>query len=313
MEIYQLKYFRAIVNFGSMAAAAKALNITQPALSYAITQLEKELGMSLFERHNGKLKLNSHAFPLLETSDTVLHLLDDCTDQMRAEHLNNADRVYIGVCYNGALSEAICSYIQENPSVRLYETMLFPDNACHALEIGAVNFMCTYDVLSGSKYIQLPLFQEHIVALIPNENPLSGKQTLYLEDLKDSRVILKAPPRALSSLLSLEAETASPEQGGLNLLYEGNDDLIALKLAAENMGIILIPESEYLWNVSVLGEERYGRGLVTVPFDTKRYSKTVYLTWMKNSQMNNRAKEVLSHILEYYQRAPEDPKGTANS
>lgn len=309
MEIYQLRYFRAIVNFGSMAAAAKALNITQPALSYAITQLEKELGMNLFERHNGKLKLNSHAFPLLETSDTVLHLLDDCADQMRAEYMNNADRVYIGVCYNGALSEAIYTYIQENPSVRLYETMLFPDNACRALEIGAVDFMCTYDVLSGSKYIQLPVFQEHVVALIPGENALAAKDVLYLEDLKDSRVILKAPPKALTSLLALESDPLSPEQGGLNLLYEGNDDLIALKLAEQNMGIILMPKSEYHWQTSVLGESRYGRDLVMVPFDTKRYAKTLYLTWLKNSQMNKRAKEVLSNILEYYQSKSDPAAG----
>lgn len=306
MEIYQLKYFRAIVNFGSMAAAAKALNITQPALSYAITQLEKELGMNLFERHNGKLKLNSHAFPLLEASDTVIQLLDDCTDQMRTEYMNNADRVYIGVCYNGAISPAICAYIEENPSVRLYETMLFPDNACHALEIGAVNFMCTYDVLSGAKYIQLPLFQEHIVALVPKENPLSKMSCLCLQDLKAERVILKAPPRAMSSLLSLEMETASPEQGGLNLLYEGNDELIALKLAEKNMGIMLLPESEYLWNLSHFGEAHYGNKLTAVPFDQKRYVKMLYLTWMKNSQMNSRAKEVLSHILEFFQGTSED-------
>lgn len=307
MEIYQLRYFRAIVNFGSMAAAAKALNITQPALSYAITQLEKELGMNLFERHNNKLKLNSHAFPLLETSDTVLRLLDDCAGQMRSEFLSNADRVYIGVCYNGALSEAICSYIQEYPSVRLYETMLFFDNACHALEIGAVDFMGTCDVLSGSKYIQLPVFQERVIALIPKNNPLAARAVLCLDDLKDTRVILKAPPKALTSLLAMETDNLSPEHGGLNLIYEGNDDLIALRLAEQSIGIILMPESQYRWQCTVMGEAHCFRDLVPVPFDPKQYSKTLYLTWMKNSQMNKRAKEVLSYLLEYYQNDPSTP------
>ena len=306
MEIYQLKYFRAIVNFGSMAAAAKALNITQPALSYAITQLEKELGMNLFERHNGKLKLNSHAFPLLETSDTVLHMLDECTDQMRAEYQNNADRVYIGVCYSGSLSRSISTYIQENPTVRLYETMLFFDNACKALEIGAVDFMATYDVLSGSKYIQLPLFQEHIVALIPQGHPLAEKEALCLDDLRDIRVILKAPPKALTSLLALESDNLSPEQGGLNLIYEGNDDFIALTLARQNMGIVLMPESEYLWQTSILGDEHYYHDLTMVPFDPRRYAKTVYLTWLKNSQMNKRARDVLSYIMEFYHDREEE-------
>lgn len=290
-----------------MAAAAKALNITQPALSYAITQLEKELGMSLFDRQNGKLKLNSYAFPLLETADTILQLLDDCSGQMRAEYRNSAERVYIGVCYSGVLSLALYSYIQNTPSVQLHETILFPDNACHALEIGAVNFMCTYDVLTSSKYIQIPLFQEHIMALVPKQSPLSQKNVLCLEDLQNIRTILKAPPKAMSSLLSLEVISASPEQGGLNLLYEGNDDLIALKLAENNMGVILLPDSEYRWTTHIMEGSPCSHALTPVPFDHKRYAKTMYLTWMKNSQMNDRSRDVLSYILDYYQQSSDAP------
>ena len=85
MELYQLSYFRAIANFGSMAAAASAVNVTQPALSYAVSQLEKELGVTLFLRRSGKLQLTSMGELLLNAADRVIKELDTCAEQVRAE------------------------------------------------------------------------------------------------------------------------------------------------------------------------------------------------------------------------------------
>ena len=45
-----LKYFLAVADAGSVTGAAQALGIAQPALSQAITRMERELGVKLFER-----------------------------------------------------------------------------------------------------------------------------------------------------------------------------------------------------------------------------------------------------------------------
>jgi DNA-binding transcriptional LysR family regulator len=50
MNLRQLAYFRAVVEHGSLAAAADVLQVAQPNLSMAIKQLEAEWGVSLFER-----------------------------------------------------------------------------------------------------------------------------------------------------------------------------------------------------------------------------------------------------------------------
>lgn len=51
MKLHQLRDFLAIVEKGSISAAAKYLGIAQPSLSRSIRELEKELGVPLFERH----------------------------------------------------------------------------------------------------------------------------------------------------------------------------------------------------------------------------------------------------------------------
>lgn len=51
MKLHHLRDFLAIVEKESISAAAKYLGIAQPSLSRSIRELEKELGVALFERH----------------------------------------------------------------------------------------------------------------------------------------------------------------------------------------------------------------------------------------------------------------------
>ena len=48
MEIKQLEYFRAVVESGTISAAARKLSLSQPPLSFQMKKLEDELGLSLF-------------------------------------------------------------------------------------------------------------------------------------------------------------------------------------------------------------------------------------------------------------------------
>ena len=50
MELRVLEYFLALTREGSISAAAKALNVSQPTLSRQLIELERELGCNLFER-----------------------------------------------------------------------------------------------------------------------------------------------------------------------------------------------------------------------------------------------------------------------
>ena len=50
MNLQQLYYFRKLAEVQHYTEAAKALYITQPSLSHAISTLEKELGVKLFEK-----------------------------------------------------------------------------------------------------------------------------------------------------------------------------------------------------------------------------------------------------------------------
>src|SRR4051794_35771524 len=76
MELRQLAYFVAVAEELSFARAATRLHIVQPAVSHQIRKLERELGVSLFDRTTRRVLLNGAGERLLPEARAVLAAVD---------------------------------------------------------------------------------------------------------------------------------------------------------------------------------------------------------------------------------------------
>ena len=72
MTLQQLRYIVTIVNCGSISEAAKHLFITQPSLSNSVRELEKEMGISIFNRSSKGIALSSQGMEFLSYARQVL-------------------------------------------------------------------------------------------------------------------------------------------------------------------------------------------------------------------------------------------------
>ncbi|MFR9730672.1 LysR family transcriptional regulator [Saccharopolyspora sp. MS10] len=72
MELRSLRYFVAVADLGSVSAAVDVVRITQPALSRRIHQLERELGLRLFDRTGARLELTAAGRHFLPAAREVL-------------------------------------------------------------------------------------------------------------------------------------------------------------------------------------------------------------------------------------------------
>ena len=76
MELRVLKYFLTLCEMGSITAAAKKLNMTQPALSRQMQSLEEELGDQLFIREKKGIVLTDAGFYLSKRAMDILNMAD---------------------------------------------------------------------------------------------------------------------------------------------------------------------------------------------------------------------------------------------
>lgn len=101
IKLRQLRYFKAVVDFKTIAAAAEQLHIAQPPLSRQIRQLEQEWGLELFERTQQRLTLTEAGRHLYRRASELLSLSDDVDEEMMALGRGNSGRIRVGTVATG--------------------------------------------------------------------------------------------------------------------------------------------------------------------------------------------------------------------
>ena len=83
ISFHRLKYFRAIVSAGSVAGAARQVNVAQPALSHHISALEADLGTKLLIRTNKGVSPTATGKVLLRYANDILQKIEDAENEVR--------------------------------------------------------------------------------------------------------------------------------------------------------------------------------------------------------------------------------------
>jgi LysR family transcriptional regulator, regulator of abg operon len=122
MKLNALRDFMAVAERGSLRAAARQLEVTQPAITRSIQELEKELGVVLFERRAKGVSLTPMGQLFLRRSKAVrseLQRAQDELDQMRGEIHGRVCVCMSGVPHITMLPDALAAFRRRYPDVKL--------------------------------------------------------------------------------------------------------------------------------------------------------------------------------------------------
>ena len=107
MNIYNLRYFVTLARIRQYTKAAEELCITQPSLSHAISQMEKELGVRLFDRYYHKINLTEKGVLVLQQARNILKAQAKMLDSLNsAESIEGEIRL--------SMSSSVCSRYFKN-------------------------------------------------------------------------------------------------------------------------------------------------------------------------------------------------------
>ena len=87
MRLEQLYYFAKIYDEKSISKAAEQLFVSQPALSIAISNLEKELGVRLFDRNRNSLSVTAEGERIIGFVREIIHNVDNIHESLHKQTL----------------------------------------------------------------------------------------------------------------------------------------------------------------------------------------------------------------------------------
>ena len=193
MNIQQLRYVVAIANSGTFREAAEKMYVSQPSLSIAVRDLEKELGFKIFRRTSSGTFLTRRGMEFYEKAQEVVKGFDVFQNQYASPEEEKKEFSISSQHYDflpPLMTEFSMRY-PENKSFRIFESttvQILDEVAQGHSELGIIylNRQNTKGILQrvdklGLEVVELIPFQTHIY--IRKGHPLANKKKLVMEDL----------------------------------------------------------------------------------------------------------------------------------
>lgn len=242
MELRHLSAFVAVAEELHFGRAAKRLQMAQPPLSQQIRQLEKELGVQLFERNTRSVRLTSAGESFLQPVRTVLDDLDVAVRAAKAAGRGEYGRVSIG--FAGASSHETLPRLTRavraaHPGIELvmtgqtYANVALARVADGSLDLGFVRLPVTQPGVAHRV-----IDEEELVCALPSDHPLAARDSVSIEGLAEEPFV-SFPANTGSTVR--DAMVGACEAAGFNprVVQEAPDSYTIMALVAAGVGVTL--------------------------------------------------------------------------
>jgi len=200
-RIKQLRAFCFAAQAGSISKAAERLFLSQPSVSLQIQALERELGITLFERRGPRIRLTPDGETLYELAQPLVEGVDALPTRFAAHSQRlQSGRLDIAAGESTTLyllPDLIRQFMDQHPAVHVKLHNLQGKELCQAIRQDEVDF-AVGSMLDLPDDINYRAVYSYALSLItPPEHPLAKKKTITLQDLANGELIV--PPRQLTT------------------------------------------------------------------------------------------------------------------
>lgn len=192
MRLRQIEVFHAVYANGSISAAARALNVSQPAVSKVLRHTEAQLGINLFDLVRGRLVPSDEAHALFREVDEVFDRIASL--QLTAQNLraSGAGHLRIGVVPSLGLEiapRAIAAFRAKNPDVTFGVRTLHHNDVVRALYERECDLAIGYDPPDHPRMRQKKLASATLYVLAPKGHFGVDRHTVSVRELQGRDVV----------------------------------------------------------------------------------------------------------------------------
>ena len=301
MKLQQLKYVIEVVMCGSINEAARRLYISQPSLSKAIKELEKELDITIFTRTSTGITLSPDGAEFLGYARQVV----EQAELLERRYFNTAPSQQLFSVSTQHYAFAVNAFVEmiKNHGAEKYQFTLRETRTYEIIEdvknlrselgilyVSSFNEKVMMELLKENGLEFNVLFQAKPHIFVSSQNPLAKKTSVTLEDLEEY-------PRL------------SFEQGEFNSFYY-SEEIFSTIPSKKSIQVsdratlfnLLIGLNGYTISTGILSEDLNGSNIISVPLEE---GELITVGWVvnKKTQLSRLAKlylEELNQIIDFY-------------
>ena len=288
MNLQQLQYFKVISQTNNFTTASNILSITQPALSKAISKLEEELDVQLFEREGRNIKITKYGEVFLKYAESALDDIEKGIEKIHDMKTNNDNIISIASTYCiGAtfipflISNFINSHIQTRFNFNNQRTEeIFKDLKYERVDLGFFDSIEKIDKYSEIETILVK--KEEYVLIVPKNHHLANREEVELKELKDEYFIAYNDRNNEKKISYSELIGYTPK-----IAVEPTEATMLASLVAAGAGIAIILNTPMINTnkLSIIKIKDYiGR-------------KNIYMGWNRNSYYSKTIEEFKKYVI----------------
>ena len=205
MELREQAYVTAIARHGSLKQAAAELHISPPTLSIFLSNLEKELGLQLFDRLGKRFVPTEAGRIYLENAREMLRYQERCRAQLGDLRQGSTGSVRFGIHPRRTLyllAPALKAYAPSHSGIQVTTCEQSSDEMFRLLAGGELDFIVNNQRDSDPALIYQPFYSDRLVMVVRADHPLAadipapedgGTAWVDLKRLSGSRSFYKSP------------------------------------------------------------------------------------------------------------------------
>jgi len=271
MSLAKYEIFSTVVEEGSLSRAADQLNLSQSAVSHALSGLEREWGFTILSRGRAGIQLTQNGEQVLKIVREILRWDEQLSQEVSKINGIEGGTVRLGTFTSVSvhwLPDILKSFHERYPNIKV---KLIEGDYMEIEEwvmTGAIDFGFV-SLPTAVSLESIPLTKDRMQCLLPSEHPLANLRSISPLMLKDEHFIV-SKKGSDNDVNRIFKETGLKP----NIRFELGDDQAIISMVANGLGVSILPElvlyqlPENIRVIPIEGDFYRTIGLTTVSLET---------------------------------------------
>ena len=285
----KIKTLLTVAEEKNFTKAANKLNLTQPAVSHQIKELEDELQEQLFIRKKGDIIPTPIGDIVLNYARKFVAMHNKMLDDIKHNHKINIKLGITHTAESNKITEIIGSYLINNPGLSVTIITDTTNNLYKMVE----NYELDLAIVDNKKNVKLnylPLDTDYLVCVVNNNSPLAKKKIVTLKELKKENLILRLDSSYTRKLFESTLESINESINSFKIILELDNIETIKDLVRKDMGVSILAKNTCI-------DEVNRKKLTILPIENLSMVRKNYIIYTDYFNYIDNVKELINHYI----------------